>query len=134
MYSLGIVIYNANIHYSDQNLFREKGFIKYVFNLLWNFFFTIDWRHISYMYVIFQLWLSELSSNRLSNIETNYSFNEWIRFGSFFQPFCRWCPENFAESWSYQTRQMIFYQNVSVMRKVIGFLSFGQIRPWTSTW
>ena len=31
-WSLVIVIYQANIYYSDQNLFGEKGFMKYVFN------------------------------------------------------------------------------------------------------
>ena len=31
-WSLLIVIYQANIYYSDQNLFGEKGFMKYVFN------------------------------------------------------------------------------------------------------
>ena len=45
----------------------------------------------------------------------------WIYF---FRPFCRRCPENFAENRGYQTRQIIFHRNVSVMIKPICFLSF----------
>ena len=51
-------------------------YISFLFHNRLNTYFT---------YVcISQLRLSELSINRSNNIETNCSFNEWIRFGFIF--------------------------------------------------
>ena len=71
--------------YKDYHIDREQ--IRVNFFLFANAeknFFHDRWNTYFIYVCIFQLRLSELSLNRSRNIETNCSFNEWIRFGFIF--------------------------------------------------